>query len=136
MDDPAGERLGAARDALVRDLRALARSVAERIPEDVEVRGILERVGPLLAGQEAALDRVSALDLDRRLGPEGFVEALEGALEAFERLMRLPRMIEALARVLEQETRSRALAPAAEEARALAARVERLVGAWLRRNAG
>lgn len=118
------------KEALVRDLRQLvARCVSEH-PREHQYRGILGRVEGLLEGQRPRLDALAALDLD---APVVDLEQLHAGLEALGAAQHVPRMIYALAEVLQQEKKDGRLRPLQERAQDLLIRMEDLAHAWILR---
>ncbi len=130
-EDPEG--LITQRDLVVRRLRALNPLVGEHLPGDVELRGILGRTRDLLEGQAPSIDALVELDLSRPAA--GRAEQVH-VIEVLNRALHLPRMVLALGRVVEQETKQKTLEPALAEARRAAAALHDLAQRWLVRQAG
>ncbi|MCO5171455.1 MAG: hypothetical protein M9894_34575 [Planctomycetes bacterium] len=127
------EELTALRDALVRDLRRLTVEAPAAVPEDLELKGIVGRMGPLLAAQARHVDALAALDL---LAPADDPDAQERVLEVLGRAMHVPRMVVAMGDVVRQDARSDALRPSQQQAARIVARIQHLARLWYLRAAG
>lgn len=130
MDEP--NDLNGLRDAVVRALRRLPALVEEHTPPGVELKGILGRAGPLLATQAPNVDALADLDLS---APATSKAAQREALQVFNRVMHLPRMVGALTKVLLQDAKSKAFEPLEAEARRAATGVNQLAQLWVLRQA-
>lgn len=125
------DELPALRDSIVRELRRLAGDTPDALPDDVKLKGILGRFGPLLESQAANVDALAAVDL----AAEGS-EAQERVLEVLARALHVPRMVVAMGEVLRQDTKSTALRPLQQDAARAAASIQRLARLWALRQAG
>ena len=121
----------ALRDSIVAELRRLAGEAPDALPDDVKLKGILGRFGPLLETQTADIDALATVDLDAE-GPE----EQERVLEVLSRALHVPRMVVAMGEVLRQDTKSTALRPIQQEAARAAASIQRLARLWALRQAG
>lgn len=128
---PIDEEVLALREAIVRELRRLAGDTPDALPDDVKLKGILGRFGPLLESQVAHIDALAQVDL----GAEGRA-AQERVLEVLSRALHVPRMVVAMGEVLRQDTKSTALRPLQEDAARAAASIQRLARLWALRQAG
>lgn len=124
--------LCAARDLVVRRLRALPVLLSEHLPTDVPLSGILGRARELLEAHLPALEALEALDLSR---PAAGRTAQAEVVAALNRALHLPRMVLAMGRVVQQETKRRSLDPVEAEARRAAGAVHALAQRWLVRQA-
>lgn len=133
---PLDEELLALRDALARDLRRLVADAPAAVPEDLRLKGIIGRMGPLLAAQAPNVEALARLDVLAPIdGPDG-PEAQERFLETLVRALHVPRMVMAMGEVLRQDARSDALRPFQQRAAEAAARAQHLARLWHLRVAG
>ncbi|MBX3469672.1 MAG: hypothetical protein KF878_22600 [Planctomycetes bacterium] len=133
---PLDEELLALRDALARDLRRLVADAPAAVPEDLRLKGIIGRMGPLLAAQAPNVDALARLDVLAPIdGPDG-PEAQERFLETLVRALHVPRMVMAMGEVLRQDARSDVLRPFQQRAAEAAARAQHLARLWHLRVAG
>jgi hypothetical protein len=120
------------RDEVAQGLRDLVRRYATCEPEELELKGILDRAPALLEAQLPRVDVFASLDLDSLAELEG----QEQILEAFSRASHIPNMILALGEVMDQEQNTRALDPLATEALELLGRLESLLQRWAMHQGG
>lgn len=125
------QELLALRDSIVRELRRLAHDAPDALPDDVKLKGILGRFGPLLESQAAHVDALATVDLEA-----DDPEAQERVLEVLSRALHVPRMVVAMGEVLRQDTKSQALRPLQQDAARAAAGLQRLARLWALRLAG
>lgn len=128
---PIDEEVVALREEVVRELRRLVGDTPDALPDDVKLKGILGRFGPLLESQAGHIDALAQVDL----GADGR-DAQERVLEVLSRALHVPRMVVAMGEVLRQDTKSTALRPLQEDAARAAATIQRLARLWALRQAG
>ena len=125
------DELLALRDSIVAELRRLAGDAPDALPDDVKLKGILGRFGPLLESQTAHIDALATVDLAADSQAEQ-----ERVLEVLSRALHVPRMVVAMGEVLRQDTKSTALRPLQQDAARAAASIQRLARIWALRQAG